>query len=55
MQRLSLAYHLSRQTGKIIRMVSRGSQSFASIVRMLIFNILPLIVEVVMVLIVFAT
>ena len=54
-QRLSLAYHLSRETGKIIRMVSRGSQSFASIVRMLIFNILPLIVEVVLVCIVFAT
>ena len=34
-------------------MVSRGSQSFASIVRMLTFNIFPLVVEMVLVLLVF--
>lgn len=54
-QRLSLAFHLSRETGKIIRIVSRGSQSFASILRMFVFNITPLVVEMILVLIVFAT
>jgi ABC-type transport system involved in Fe-S cluster assembly fused permease/ATPase subunit len=54
-QRLSLAYHLSRETGKVVRMVSRGSQSFASILRMLVFNITPLVVEGLMVLIIFYT
>jgi hypothetical protein len=28
-QNQSLAYHLSRETGKVVRIVSRGSQSFA--------------------------
>lgn len=54
-QRLSLAYHLSRETGKVVRMVSRGSQSFASILRMLVFNVTPLFVEGIMVLIIFYT
>lgn len=41
-QRQSLAFHLSRETGKIIRIVSRGSQSFASVLRMITFNLIPL-------------
>ena len=53
-QRLSLAYHLSRETGKLIRMVSRGSQGFERVLRMLTFNIVPIIIEIVMVLIIFA-
>jgi len=53
-QRMSLAYHLSRETGKIIRIVSRGAQSFSSVLRMLTFNIFPIFVEVCLVLIVFA-
>jgi ATP-binding cassette, subfamily B, heavy metal transporter len=32
-----------------VRIVSRGSQSFAQILRMALFNILPLIIELVMV------
>lgn len=44
-QSLSLAYHLSRETGKVIRIVSRGSQSFVSVLRMMMFNILGLSVE----------
>jgi len=53
-QRMSLAYHLSRETGKVIRIVSRGAQSFSSVLRMLTFNIFPIFVEVTLVLIVFA-
>lgn len=52
-QSLSLSYHLSRETGKIIRIVSRGSQSFQSILRMLIFQFSPIIVEVTMTLTLF--
>lgn len=42
----SLAFHLSRETGKIIRIVSKGSQSFAQVLRFTLFNILPLLVEI---------
>lgn len=51
-QSQSLAFHLSRETGKIIRIVSRGSQSFASILRMALFNLVPLIFELILVMVV---
>lgn len=51
----SLAFHLSRETGKVIRIVSRGSQSFAMILRYSLFNIVPIIVEVIMVQIIIAS
>lgn len=50
----SLAFHLSRETGKVIRIVSRGSQSFAMILRYSLFNIVPIIVEVLMVQVIIA-
>jgi ABC-type transport system involved in Fe-S cluster assembly fused permease/ATPase subunit len=43
-QRQSLAFHLSRETGKIIRIVSKGSQSFSAILRMIWFNLAPILV-----------
>jgi ATP-binding cassette subfamily B protein len=46
---------LSRETGKIIRIVSKGSQSFATVLRMGVFNLLPIIVEIVMTLTIFAS
>ncbi len=36
-QNQSLAFHLTRETGKVIRTVSRGSQSFATILRTIFF------------------
>lgn len=54
-QRQSLAFHLSRETGKIIRIVSKGSQSFATVLRMGTFNLLPILVEIIMTLAVFVT
>ena len=54
-QRQCLAFHLSRETGKIIRIVSRGSQQFSQILRMLWFNLAPMLVEVTMVLVIFGT
>jgi len=54
-QRQSLAFHLGRETGKIIRIVSRGSQSFSSILRMMWYNFAPMLTEITLTLIVFAT
>ena len=48
-QNQSLAFHLSRETGKIIRIVSKGSHSFAQVLRFALFNILPVLVEIVLV------
>ena len=42
-----MAFHLSRETGKIIRIVSRGSQSFANILRFALFNIVPTFLEII--------
>jgi ATP-binding cassette subfamily B protein len=44
-QHQSLAFHLSRETGKVIRIVSRGSQSFAAILRYTCFSLGPIILE----------
>ena len=54
-QRQSLAFHLGRETGKIIRIVSRGSQSFSSILRMVWYNFVPILAEILFTLIVFGT
>lgn len=51
-QNQSLAFHLNRETGKIIRICSRGSQSFAQVLRLLVFNIGPLMLEIIFVLII---
>ena len=48
-QNQSLAFHLSRETGKIIRIVSKGSNSFAQVLRFSLFNILPVFVEIILV------
>lgn len=54
-QSQSLAFHLNRATGKVITIVSRGASQFTAIVRLLNFNLIPLTVELLMVLLVFAT
>lgn len=54
-QRLSMAYHLSRETGKIVRIVSRGAQSFSSVLRMTFFTLLGLAIEITMTLLVSLT
>lgn len=41
-----MSFHLSRETGKIIRIVSRGSVSFANILRYIFFFIGPVFLEV---------
>lgn len=54
-QRQSLAFHLGRETGKIIRIVSRGSQQFTQIMRQIWFNFSPMMTELVLTLVVFGT
>ena len=46
---LSLKFHISRKTGAVIRACSRGSESFASLLRYVSFQIAPIFLEVLMV------
>ena len=49
LHRLSLRYHLERNTGAISRDMERGTQSISSILNYLVFNIVPTIAEFVLV------
>jgi len=51
--RLSLSYHLSRRTGALSRIVDRGIKAIDFLLRFLIFNIVPLFVELVVVAVIF--
>lgn len=46
---LDLDFHLSRQTGGISRDIDRGGSGFGFLMRMLVFNIVPTLIEVAMV------
>lgn len=41
LQSLSLSFHLQRETGSVLRSVSRGASSFAGLLRIVLFNIAP--------------
>jgi len=43
---LSLRFHLNRQTGGILRAIERGTSSASYLLSMLLFNILPIFIEV---------
>ena len=45
LHQLSLRFHLERKTGNITRDLERGTQSISSILGYLIFNIIPTVVE----------
>jgi ATP-binding cassette subfamily B protein len=47
---LSLRFHLERKTGAITRDLERGAQSVSSLLNYLVFNIVPIAVEVLLVL-----
>ncbi len=47
--RLSLGYHLSRQTGALSRVVDRGVKAVDFLLRFVVFNIVPLMLELVIV------
>lgn len=46
LQSLSLGFHLQRETGSVLRSVSRGASSFAGLLRIVLFQILPVFVQV---------
>ncbi|MBF0249632.1 MAG: ABC transporter ATP-binding protein/permease [Alphaproteobacteria bacterium] len=46
---LSLRFHLERQTGGLSRTIERGSRGIEFLLRMMLFNIVPTIVEIAMV------
>ncbi|MBR9882675.1 MAG: ABC transporter ATP-binding protein/permease [Oceanospirillales bacterium] len=46
---LDLEFHLSRQTGGISRDIDRGGNGFGFLMRMLVFNIVPTLIELAMV------
>ena len=47
-QALSLAYHQTRRTGAVNRIIDRGAQAIDFLMRFLVFNILPALGELVM-------
>ena len=49
MHRLSLRFHLDRQTGGLSRSIERGIQGTEAVLRLGVFNVLPTLLEVVMV------
>lgn len=46
---LSLAFHLDRQTGGLSRVIERGTRGIQTVLQFMLFNILPTIVEVLIV------
>src|SRR5262249_10320033 len=46
---LSLRFHLDRQTGALARAIDRGSQGIQSVLRLAVFNVVPTIIELVLV------
>jgi ATP-binding cassette, subfamily B, heavy metal transporter len=49
LHRISLRFHLDRQTGGLSRVIDRGVQGMQSVLRLAVFNVVPTAVELVMV------
>ena len=49
LHRLSLRFHLDRQTGGLSRSIERGTGGIESVLRLAVFNIIPTLLEVVLV------
>ena len=50
---LSLRWHLGRKTGEVLRMVDRGNTSINSLLSYLLFNIFPVIVDIIIAIVYF--
>jgi ATP-binding cassette subfamily B protein len=46
LQSLSLSFHLTRETGSVLRSVSRGASSFAGLMRVFLFQLTPIFFQV---------
>ena len=42
---LSMSFHLHRETGKVLRLIQRGSGSFTTVVRVGLFTLLPVVIQ----------
>jgi len=42
---LSLRFHLHRETGKVLRLIQRGSGSFTTVVRIGLFTLVPVVIQ----------
>ena len=49
LHRLSLRFHLDRQTGGMSRAIERGTQGIQNVLRLAVFNVLPTLLEIVLV------
>ncbi|WP_419571757.1 ABCB family ABC transporter ATP-binding protein/permease [Rheinheimera sp.] len=54
LHQLDLSFHLNRQTGGVSRDIERGLQGMGFLMRFLMFNIVPTLLEIVLVLAIFA-
>lgn len=52
---LSLAWHLKRKTGEVLRIMDRGTDSINNLLNYIIFSILPTIVDIIIAVIFFIT
>ncbi|RIA92197.1 hypothetical protein C1645_710937 [Glomus cerebriforme] len=50
---LSLAYHINRKTGEVLRVMDRGTNSIISLLNQIIFQIFPVLVDIVIAVIYF--
>jgi ATP-binding cassette subfamily B protein len=46
---LSLGFHLDRQTGGLARVIDRGTQGVQSVLRLAVFNVVPTVIELLLV------
>ena len=46
---VSLRFHLDRQTGALARAIDRGSQAIQSVLRLAVFNVVPTVIELLLV------
>jgi ATP-binding cassette subfamily B protein len=53
LHQLSLRFHLSRRTGEVTKVVERGTKSINSMIYFLVFNVLPTLVELLVVAVIF--
>ena len=53
LHRLSLRFHLARRTGEVTKIVERGTKSIDTMIYFLLFNILPTIIELLVVAVIF--
>lgn len=54
LQALSLSFHLRRETGAILRSVSRGAGTFSSLVKSTTFSLVPMLIRLIGIFIIFA-